>query len=46
MHMTFENSLYMYTDRKEMQRPAFNYLESNQINYLDNGNGSFDLLIR
>ena len=27
--------LYMYIDRKERQRPAFNYLELNQIIYLD-----------
>ena len=27
--------LYMYIDEKERQRPAFNYLELNQISYLD-----------
>ena len=25
----------MYIDKKERERPAFNYLELNQINYLD-----------
>ena len=27
--------LYIYIDRKERQRPAFNYLELNQTSYLD-----------
>ena len=27
--------LYMYIDRKERQMPEFNYLELNQMNYLD-----------
>ena len=27
--------LYIYIDESERQRPAFNYFELNQINYLD-----------
>ena len=36
--------LYIYLEYKGRQRPAFNYLELNQL--LRYGNGPFDLFIR